>query len=175
MDNTVTLPRYSEGVGVEMMLVAQAPTVGGGTITVNYTDADDVDRVTETVFCAAAQPSGALVSAVAAAAGISPFLPRLGRGVKRVNSVTVVLANGGLAALVLVKPLSMAYAREECRRPTTSPAESFGDAQQVQAVRQRAGAKEVKAGAFLGWIGRGVAGTLASAPLVGMIETYWSE
>lgn len=175
MDNAITLPRYADGVGVEMMMVAQAPTVGGGTFTVNYTDADDVDRTTETVFCAAAQPSGALVSAVSAEAGISPFLPRLGRGVKRVNSFTAVLANGGLAALVLVKPLQMSYAREECRRPTSSPTESYGDAHEIERIRQRAGAPELKAGGFYGWIGRGVAGSLASAPLVGMIESYWSE
>lgn len=174
MDNTVTLPRYTDGVGVEMMMVAQAPTVGGGTFTVNYRDADDVDRTTETVFCAAAQPSGALVQAVRDAAGVSPFIPRLGRGVKRINSATVVLANGGLAAIVLVKPLWMGYAREECRRPTSSPTESYGDAQQIEAVRNRP-AQELKAGAFLGWVGKGVAGSLASAPLVGMIETFWSE
>jgi len=174
MDNTVTLPRYADGVGVEMMMVAQAPTVGGGTFTVSYTDADDVTRTTETVFCAAAQPSGALVQATGAAAGVSPFIPRLGRGVKRVNSATVVLANGGLAAIVLVKPLWMSYAREECRRPTSSPTESYGDAQQIQAVRNRP-PQEIKAGAFLGWVGKGVAGSLASAPLVGMIDTFWSD
>lgn len=174
MDNAVTLPRYQDGVGVEMMMVAQAPTVGGGTFTVNYTDADDADRTTEVVFCAAAQSSGALVQAVANAAGVSPFIPRVGRGVKRVNSSTVILPNGGLAAIVLVKPLWMAYAREECRRPTSSPTESYGDAQQIEAVRMRP-AQEIKAGAFLGWIGKGVAGSLASAPLVGMIETFWSE
>lgn len=175
MDNGVTLPRYEDGVGVEMMMVAQAPTVGGGTFTVNYTDADDVDRTTETVLCAAAQPSGALVSAVGAAAGISPFLPRVGRGVKRVNNFTAVLANGGLAAIVLVKPFQMSYAREECRRPTSSPTESYGDAHEIQRIRMRAGTMEIKAGAFMGWIGCGVAGSLASAPLVGVIETNWSE
>ena len=50
MDNTVTLPRYADGTGVQMMMVAQAPTVGGGTFTVTFDDADDVERVTETVY-----------------------------------------------------------------------------------------------------------------------------
>ena len=176
MDNTVTLPRYTDGVGVQAMIVAQAPTVGGGSLTLKYIDDQDVERTTSTIFCAAAQPSGALVTAVAAAAGISPFVP-LNAGVRSIKSIvsaTVAVANGGLAAIVLVKPHEMSYAREECRRPTSSPTESYGDAAQIERVRMRAGAPEIKAGAFLGWIGRGVAGSLASAPLVGMIESFWS-
>lgn len=176
MDNTVTLPRYTDGVGVRAMIVAQAPTVGGGSLTLKYIDDQDVERTTSTIFCAAAQPSGALVTAVTAAAGISPFVPLNAgvRGIKSIVSATVAVANGGLAAIVLVKPHEMSYAREECRRPTSSPAESFGDAAEIERVRMRAGAPEIKAGAFLGWIGKGVAGSLASAPLVGMIESFWS-
>jgi len=174
-DNTVTLPRYEDGVGVNIMVVAQAPTVGGGTFTVKYIDTNDVEQTTEVVFCAAAQPSGALVTAVANAAGISPFVPLNinVRGVKRIVSVTVGVANGGLAAFVLVKPFQMVYVREESRRPTSSPTESFGDASETEQIRMRSGTDEIKAGAFLGWIGRGVAGSLASAPLVGMLETFW--
>jgi len=106
---------------------------------------------------------------------VSPFIPRLGRGVKRVNSATVVLANGGLAAIVLVKPLQMSYACEECRRPTSSPTESYGQAAEIERIRQYAGSVKVEPGAFLGWIGNGVAGSLASAPLVGWLETFWEQ
>lgn len=174
-DNTVTLPRYTDGIGVQIMVVAQAPTVGSGTYTVKYIGNDDVEYTTEVVFCPAAQPSGALVTSVTAAAGISPFVPLNinVRGVKRIVSVTVGVANGGLAAFVLVKPFQMVYVREESRRPTSSPAESFGDAAETEQIRMRAGTDEIKAGAFLGWIGKGVAGSLASAPLVGMLETVW--
>ena len=175
-DNTVALPRFADGEGVQMMLVAQAPTVGGGQFTVKYVDTDDVEQTTAIQFCAAAQPSGALVSAVSAAAGLAPFIPRVanGRGVKQVNSLTVNVANGGLAALVLVKPVEMSYAREECRRPTSSPTESYGDATEIERVRMRAGAPKLEAGGFFGWIGNTPAGSLASAPLVGMIESFWS-
>ena len=177
MDNTVTLQRYTDGVGVQMMMVAQAPTVGSGTFTVKYIDEDDVEQTTSTIYCAAAQPSGALVTAVDAAAGISPFIPLVanGRGVKSIVSVTVGVANGGLAAIVLVKPMDMSYTREECRRPTSSPTESYGDAMEVERIRQRAGTIRIEDGAFLGWVGKGVAGSLASAPLVGVIESFWSE
>lgn len=177
MDNTVALTRYEDGVGVKMMMVAQAPTVGSGTFTVKYIDTDDVERTTSTVYCVAAQPSGALVTAVTAAAGISPFVPLVagGKGVKSVVSVTVGVANGGLAAIVLVKPLDMSYTQEECRRPTSSPTESYGNAMEIERIRQRAGTIRIEDGAFLGWVGKGVAGSLASAPLVGLIETFWSE
>jgi len=90
-------------------------------------------------------------------------------------SLTVSVANGGLAAVVLVKPIEMAYAREECRRPTSSPTESYGDAYEIERIRQRAGSVRIEPGAFLGWIGNGVAGSLASAPLVGLIETFWEH
>lgn len=174
-DNTVTLPRYEDGVGVQIMVVAQAPTVGSGRYTVKYIDTDDVEQTTVSLFCPAAQPSGALVTAVNNAASITPFVPLVAnsRGVKRIVSVTVDIANGGLAAFVLVKPFQMVYVREESRRPTSSPTESFGDASETEQIRMRSGTDEIKAGAFLGWIGRGVAGSLASAPLVGMLETFW--
>lgn len=175
MDNAVGLNRYTNGVGVQMMLVAQAPTVGSGTYVVKYIGADDVEYTTETIYCPAAQPSGALVASVGAVAGVQPFVPLNPnvRGVKRVVSVTVGVANGGLAAIVLVKPFQISYVREESRRPTSSPTESYGDATEVEQVRMLPGSGEVKAGAFLGWIGLGVAGSLASAPLVGTIETIW--
>lgn len=174
-DTTVGLNRYTDGVGVQMMLVAQAPTVGGGTYQVKYIDTQDVERTTEVVYCPAAQPSGALCTGVANAAGISPFIP-LGAGVlgvKRVVSFTQVVANGGLAALVLVRPIDMTYVREECRRPTSSPTESYGDATESERIRGKAGSRRIEPGAFLGWIGCGVAGSLASAPLVGYIESFW--
>lgn len=176
-DTTVGLDRYTDGVGVQMMLVTQAPTAGGGSYQIKYIDTDDVEQTTEVVYCPAAQPSGALCSAVRAAAGISPFVPLAAgvRGVKRPVSLTVSVANGGLAAVVLVKPIEMAYAREECRRPTSSPTESYGDAYEIERIRQRAGSVRIEPGAFLGWIGNGVAGSLASAPLVGLIETFWEH
>lgn len=175
MDNTVALDRYTDGIGVQMMVVAQAPTVGSGTFTIKYIDNNDVEQTTSTIFCAAAQPSGALVNATANAAGVQPFVPLNAgvRGVKRVVSVTVGVANGGLAAVVLVKPLDMSYAREGCRRPTSSPTESYGEAMEFERIRMKSGTIKIEPNAFLGWIGKGNAGSLASAPLVGVIESFW--
>lgn len=176
-DNKVSLPRYSTGDGVKMMLVAQAPTIGGGNLTVRYTNQDGTqDRVTQVQYCAAAQPSGALVQSAHAAAGVQPFvtLQAGDTGVRSVQSLTVGVANGGLCAIVLVKPLMWAYNREECRRPTSSPTESYGDAAEIERIRSQAGAPQILDGAYLSFIGRGAAGSLASSQLVGTIETVWS-
>ena len=39
-DNTVTLPRYEDGKGVQMFVVAQYPYVGGVNFSVSYTNSD---------------------------------------------------------------------------------------------------------------------------------------
>lgn len=47
MDNTTLLPRYSDGVGVQIMPVVVAGQTGGQTFTVNYTNSEGVSgRVT---------------------------------------------------------------------------------------------------------------------------------
>lgn len=176
-ETTVTLPRYTSGEGVKMMMVAQAPTLGGGQFTVNYTNSDGVaGRVTPNHFCAAAQPSGALVSSVQAAAGVVPFiaLQEGDKGVQSIQSVTFSVANGGLCAIVLVRPLQSDYVMEECRRTTTGTLESFGAATEREAVRMNPPAR-IHDGAFLSFIGQGNAGSLASSQLVGTLETVWSD
>jgi hypothetical protein len=171
LDNTITLPRYADGVGVQMMVVAQSPTVGGGRFTINYTGTDDVAYTTESLFCGAAQPSGALVSAVGATTGLLPFVPLNAgvKGVKSVNWANFSVANGGLCAVVLVKPIETTFVLE-----STSVA-GLGAAVEKESCRLRAGIPEIKDGAFLGLLGAGTAGSLASSPLVGTIETVWSH
>lgn len=175
MDNTTPLPRYTDGVGVQMMMVNQSGTVGSGRFTITYIGSDDVQYTTPSLYGAAAGPSGAITSAVGNAAGLQPFIPlnENVKGVKRVVSVNFSVAHGGLCAVVLVKPLETAYVNEESRRTTTGTLESFGDATEKEALRTRAGIVEIKDGAFLSLVGQGTQGSLASAPLVGTIETVW--
>jgi hypothetical protein len=169
MDNTVTLPRYTDGVGVQMMVVAQSGTVGGGRFAITYTASDDVQYITESLFCGAAQPSGAIVSASGAVGGLLPFVPLAAgvKGVKRVDSVNFSVANGGLCCVVLVKPLDVSQTLESCA------VAGIGSAVEKEALRLRGGMVEIKDGAFLAFMGRGVAGSVASAPLVGTVETVW--
>jgi hypothetical protein len=176
MDNTETLGRYADGVGVQMMVVAQSPTVGGGQFTITYTDSDDVQQTTTSMFCGAAQPAWALVNAVVGTGGLTPFVPLNAgvRGVKNVVSANFSVANGGLASIVLVKPLWDTQIFEESRRTTTGTLESFGDCVERECLTLTGNMVEVKHDAFLGFIGRGTAGSLASSVLCGTIETVWS-
>lgn len=177
MDNTTTLPRYSDGEGVRIAVVAQAATIGGGRFTVTYTNQDGTaGRVTPVHFCAAAQPAGALVSAINAAAGVCPFMALQGTdtGVRSIESVNFSVANGGLAAFVLVKPLQTQYRAEEARRTTSGTLESFGSAVETESIRDRVGAAEIQDGAFISFLAQSVAGTLAASQLVGTLETVWN-
>jgi hypothetical protein len=175
MDNTTTLPRYTDGVGVQMMVVAQSPTVAGGRFTITYVGSDNVQHTTTSMFCGTAQPSGALVQAVTGVAGLVPFVPLDAgvAGVKRVVSVTFSVANGGLCAIVLVRPLLRTMVYEGCRRTTTGTLDSFGSAYESEAMSSMGGIVEIKDGAFLGFIGQGASGSVQSAPLVGTLETVW--
>lgn len=174
--NSSSISRYTDGAGVMMMMVSQSATAGGGNFTVNYTNQAGVSgRVTPTTYCVAAQPSGALVNATGAATGTHPFIPLQDgdTGVRSVQSVTMGAANGGLGAIVLVKPIQATYIREECRRPTSSPAEDFGDASEIERIRMQSGTPRIYDGAVLAFIGRTAAGSIASSTLVGTIETVW--
>lgn len=175
MINTVACPRYSDGGYI--MLVAQAPTVGGGQFDINYTNQDGVaGKISSGNFCANAQPGGALMIGTSSGAGAQPFCPLApgDRYAKSIESLTVTLANGGLACAVLVRPIEVSYIGEECRRTTTGTIESFGAAVELERMRQKVGRSEIKRGAYLNFIGLGAAGSLASSQLVGTIETLWS-
>ena len=171
LTNDVVLPRWATGSGVKMVLLAQAATIGSGQFTVNYTNSDGVaGRVTPNQFCAAAQPSGAVVNAETAAAGLKPFvsLQSGDKGVRSVQSITFSTANGGLAALVLVKPQQRHYHRE----PSATAAE--GSPSEMESMRERAGlSPEIQDGAFLSFIGRTAAGSASGAAYTGILETVW--
>jgi hypothetical protein len=175
LTNDIALPRYQDGAGLRMMLIAQAATLGGGKFTVNYTNSDGLAaRTTPEVFCPAAGPTGSLQSATVNAAGVHPWLPFQSgdRGVRSCQSVTVDVANGGLGALCIVKPLLEFHSMEESRQSATP--ESIGSAVEVEAITLKPGAAEIKDNAFLTIIGQGTAGTIASAGFVGILETIWN-
>jgi len=175
MDNTVTLPRYTTGMGLKMMAVCQATTTGGGIFTVNYTDGSGVARVSQQNFCqtTGATP-GTIISGCGVASGYSCFIPEdtLGTGIRQIDSVTVSQVNGGLMALVLVKVLSAQWLREESRRTIAGTLESFGDVAEIESIRERSPLPEIVDGAFLGIVGR-VSQNLASSTLSGSVETVW--
>ena len=122
-DNTITLPRYTTGEGVKMFLVARSD-VGSvaSSIIINYQNSDGVDnQVTGGTYytpssasfplnLTASSPITSLVNTTGTAASyFGPFIPLFSgdHGVRKVNSVQILTGmGGGMAALVLVKPLA---------------------------------------------------------------------
>lgn len=166
MDNTVTLPRYTDGDNVRVMAVAVAPTTGGGTFTFDYVDADGVARTSPVISAntTAANIATLITSQQGVASGGRPYLleAAASRGVRQITGVTVISAIGGLFALVLVKPIAQHAIRE-----INTPAE-------IEFVRQRAGCPRIYDGAYLNMI-CSPAATVAAGLLAGWAKFAWSE
>lgn len=165
MDNTVALPRYADGDGVQAMLVAVAPTTGGGSFAFTYVNESGVERTSPTISYATSSVSIASIatSQPATVAGLGPFLPLASgdRGIRSVVSLQNVSATGGLMALVLVKPLFDLAVRE------------INTTAERQLVRERMALPRVHDGAYLGWIMQ-CAATVAAGQLSGHARFAWS-
>lgn len=115
LTNSVSIPRYTNGVGVQMMAVSVAGRTGGQSFFVTYTNSDGVaGRVSQTVLQNSVSLNGSIVTsdrAVNGAAG--PFIPlQIGdSGVRSIDSVTMLGSDVGLFTLVLVKPLAQMMIR----------------------------------------------------------------
>lgn len=110
LDNTVTLPRYTDGDGVMIMAVTLAGRTGGSTFTVNYTNSDGVaGRTSKTMTLNASNAIGSISTSDRTVAGSgNPFigLQDGDSGVRSIESITMLTPDsGGLFALILVKPL----------------------------------------------------------------------
>jgi len=116
MTNTLTLPRYTDGVGVQMMAVTISSRTGGQQFSVTYTNSDGVaGRVTPLVTQNAAAAPGTITTASTATnnSPATPFIPLQGddKGVRLVESVTMAGADTGFFAIVLVRPLATTVIR----------------------------------------------------------------
>lgn len=110
LDNTQTLTRYTDGEGVQVMAVSVAGRTGGQTFQFSYTNSDGVaGRTSQTVIENAVSVNGSIVTSDRANANArGPFIPLQDgdTGVRSIESVTMLGADVGLFALVLVKPLA---------------------------------------------------------------------
>lgn len=165
LDNTVTLPRYTDGEGLQVMLVAAAPTTGGGSFTFNYVNQDGVEMTSPVISfsTAAASIASIITSEPATAAGGRLFLPLASgdTGVRSIVSWTNIGVSGGLGAVVLVKPLADAVIRE------------INTAAEVPMVATRPGAPRIVDGAYLGLVVN-CAATVAAGQLAGRANFAWS-
>ena len=117
LDNTVTLPRYTDGDGVMMMAVTLAGRTGGSTFTVSYTNSQGVaGRTSKTMTLNASNAIGSISTSDRAVAGSgNPFigLQDGDTGVRSIESITMLTPDsGGLFALILVKPLAHTQVRD---------------------------------------------------------------
>lgn len=110
MDNTLSLPRYQDGQGVQMMAVVVAAQVGGQTFSVRYTNQDGVaGRNTPLVRMNTVAINGSiLTTAPATTLSGGPFIPLQAgdTGVRSIQGVTCTVEDVGLFTLVLIKPLA---------------------------------------------------------------------
>lgn len=165
MDNTVTLPRYEDGDGVMAMLVAVAPTTGSGTFTYTYVDQNGATQTSPTITCstAAATISSIVTSQPAVANSGNLFLPMASgsSGIRSITSFTGIVPNGGLGAIVLVKPLADLDIRE------------INVPKDAEYLSMRPAPPRIYDDAYLGLVVN-CAATVAAGTLAGQITTVWN-
>lgn len=164
MINNITLPRYESGEGVMMFVVAQYPYIGGADFTIKYTNSDGVsDRVTPLIKSNTALNIGSFIhGATNTSKSYGSFIPLQSgdKGVRSVEEITFSAPNGGLAALVLVKPLYTTIIRE-----LQSPVEA-------NTIINSGIFPEIKPNAYLNWIALPRA-SISGVPISGIIKTIW--
>jgi hypothetical protein len=166
MNNTVPLPRYTDGDGVMVMAVIVAPTTGSGQFTFDYINQNGIAKTSPVQFCATTAASIATIATsqqgVAGSAG-GPFLTLASgdTGVRSITSATFTVGNGGLISLVLVKPLADLAIRE------------INTTAELPFINARPGLPRIYDGAYLNLIGN-VAGSIAAGVLTGYATFIWS-
>jgi len=112
-DNTVTLPRYTDGEGVMAIAVSIATRSGGAGFTINYTNSQGVaGRVSNPCYQVAATGNNTLLGSMATGGSLTQSasyfisLQNGDTGIRSIESVTMLGADTGLFSLILVKPIA---------------------------------------------------------------------
>lgn len=161
--NSVSLPRFEDGVGVEAMLVATNPYIGGAQFSINYTCATGQDVDSRLEISNTGTIIGTIVNSGApTSAGSGPFIRRPAgcMGIRKVNSINFLAPNGGLAALVLVKPITDFMINE-----ITAPVE-------FDFITMRKSMPPITDGAYVNMIGCS-GSSWSAAPIAGTINFIW--
>lgn len=164
--NNVSLPRYTDGKGLQIMAISQAPRSGAGaSFTVTYANQDDVLKtVTARQYNVAGTNGECITSATALLGSSGPFIPLASgdSGVKYIHSVQMLTADVGLFALVLVKPLGTTVIRE-----ITAPAEK-------DFFLESGVIPQIIDDAFLGFIVSPANPGIAGAVFTGDLKVIWT-
>jgi hypothetical protein len=169
LNNTVTLPRYTDGAGVQAFLT---PTTVMGAATPNlslvYTNsAGTASRATPATL-PIGNTAAAVTSIVYSGTGngkYGPFMPQAAgdSGIRSVQSVNLSASYlSGVLNLVLCKPL------------ITLPITTLGVTAERDLVNQFASMPKIYDGACLAWVMLAGAATPVASPISGHLEFGWS-
>lgn len=166
MDNTVTLPRYTDGKGVQMIAVTTGARTGGQKFTVKYTNSDGVTgRISQTVTQNTSTLLGTITNSnTTATNGADCFIPLQDgdSGVRAVESVTMNGVDTGIFSIILVKPLV-----QHCFREITVPYEK-------DFLIPTSNLIKIQDNAFLNFLCLPL-GSLAATVLRGDLKVIWTQ
>jgi hypothetical protein len=169
LNNTVTLPRYTDGAGVQAFLTPST-VMGAATpnLSINYTNsAGTAGRATPTTL-PIGNTAAAVTSIVYSGTGagkFGPFMPLQSgdAGIRSVQSITISASYvSGVLNLVLCKPLM------------TMPITTLGVTAERDLVNQFMAMPKVYDGACLAWLMLAGSATPTASPLSGHLEFGWS-
>ena len=167
LNNTVTLPRYTDGAGVRAYIVAVG-TMGAGTpnITMTYTNQAGVAGRTMpvTVSAVATAVQSHIVHSDPSANKYFPFLPLASgdTGIRSIQSVTLsATMTSGSLAIVLCKPLA------------TLPLTTAGVMAERNLMTQLPALPRLYDGCNLNMLFFTAAATVTATPIMGYVETTW--
>lgn len=165
LDNTITLPRYENGLGVKAFVVAQGSYIGGARFKITYTNEKGVSgRESRWITSNSATQTASIISSGTNANAGFPFIPLQegDKGIRSVESFQFENANGGIFALVLCAPIATTTIRE-----INAPVEKdfFKDTGMAS--------RRVYDGAYLNFLIL-PAGSIQSVVIIGIVEIAWS-
>lgn len=166
-DNSITLPRYADGVGVRAFISATA-TMGAGApnLGLSYTNQSGVAArsLPFVVSAPATQPAGAIIHTGNAANRYGPFLPLQAgdKGIRSVQSITIQTSmTSGRLTLVLCKPI------------VSLPLTTVGVAGERDLLNQLPSLPRIEDGANLQWLYFAGSATPVNSPFYGHLDFGW--
>ena len=168
LNNTVTLPRYTDGAGVQAFLTPST-VMGAATpnITLNYTNSAGTAGKATPATLPIGNTAAAVTSIVYSGTGTGkygPFIPLAAgdAGIRSVQSINLSASYvSGVLNLVLCKPIM------------TLPITTLGVTAERDLVNQFASMPRIYDGACLNWLMLAGAATPVASPLSGHLEFGW--
>ena len=169
LNNTVTLPRYTDGAGVQAF-ITPSTVMGAATpsISIGYTNSASTGGRATPATLPIGNTAAAVTSVVYSGTGagkFGPFMPLQDgdAGIKSVQSINLSASYvSGVLNLVLCKPL------------LTLPITTLGVTAERDLVNQFASMPKVYDGACLAWLMLAGAATPVASPISGHLEFGWS-